>query len=429
MPKRLPYHAGTKGRNRVRAYRHATDGKLYLEWWESGRRKSLKLSKDIQARPRAEAEDEAVEKAVALAKDLAEIDKVERNSEPLTFAKLFDIYGREKTPLKSVSKQDHDRRAMRVWLAFFNSQPEGSRRGDRHPSTLDAIDWSRFIAWRKDGLILGFPRRVRNQMIRYDLQFMVAVLNWALGVTQDGEQLLKANPWSGEIRKAQRWGAMPKEESPHRPSMKDDVRAMLMEHISNWQFGAALRLGRETGRRNSSIRRLRWSDVDQLRWEVRWRGETDKTGKESVVPLSPAAIKILQELPSRSLGDAPLFPSAKDPDLPTPRNTFQVWLTRAKARAIQAASEESRPYLKARLRGVGYHAEKRALVRDPSFRLKPPKIQEEFVGTNYSTLRNVYDEVTPDALREAMGFPDPLAGEHEIDANREWEPRMNNRVG
>ena len=75
MPKRLPYHAGTKGQNRVRAYRHATDGKLYLEWWESGRRKSLKLSEDIQARPRAEAEDEAVKKAVALAKDLSEIDK------------------------------------------------------------------------------------------------------------------------------------------------------------------------------------------------------------------------------------------------------------------------------------------------------------------------------------------------------------------
>jgi len=222
---------------------------------------------------------------------------------------------------------------------------------------------------------------------------------------------------------------MPKEENPHRPSMSDDVRAMLMEHCSNWQFGAALRLGRETGRRNSAIRRLRWSDVDQLRWEVRWRSETDKSGRESVVPLSPTAIEILRGLPSRSLGDAPLFPSAKDPNLPTPRDTFQVWLTRAKARTIRAASEEVRPNLKERLRGVGYHAEKRALVRDSSFRLKPPKIQEEFVGTNYSTLRTVYDEVTPDDLREAMGFPDPAVGDMAGDHNRESEPRMDIRTG
>ena len=429
MPKRLPYHAGTKGQNRGRAYRHATDGKLYLEWWESGRRKSLKLSEDIQARPRAEAEDEAVTRAVALAEDLAEIDKVERSSQPLTLTGLFDIYGRERTPLKSRGKQKHDRRATRAWLAFFNTQPEASRRADRHPSTLDSVDWSRFISWRRGGRVPGFPNRVRNQSIRYDLQFLVATLNWALGVVQDGEPLLKANPWSGEIRKARRWGAMPKEENPHRPSMSDDLRATLLEHSPHWQFEVALRLGRETGRRTSAIRRLRWSDVDQFRWEVRWRSETDKTGRESVVPLSPKAIEILRELPSRSLGDAPLFPSAKDPNLPTPRDTFQVWLTRAKERAIRAASVEARTCLKARLRGVGYHAEKRALVRDPSFRLKPPKIQEKFVGTSHETLRKVYDEVTPDDLRAGMGFPDPTTPEHEIDPNRESEPRVNTRVG
>jgi len=63
------------------------------------------LSEDIQVRPSAEAEDVAVARAVALAKDLSEIDKAERESMPLTLTVLFDIYGREKTPLKSVGKQ------------------------------------------------------------------------------------------------------------------------------------------------------------------------------------------------------------------------------------------------------------------------------------------------------------------------------------
>jgi len=283
--------------------------------------------------------------------------------------------------------------------------------------------------WRKDGLVPGFPHEVRNQTIRYDLQFMVAVLNFALGATTNDEVLLQVNPWNGEVRKAQRWRAMPKEESPHRPSMSDDIRTMLVQHISNWQFGAALMLGRETGRRNSAIRRLRWSDVDQVRWEIRWRSEMDKTGKEAIVPLSPKGIEILRALPSRSLGDSPLFPSAKDPSVSTPRDTFQVWLRRAKMRVIEAVPEEMRVNLQARLRGVGYHAEKRALVRDPEFRKKPPKIQEKFVGTSHETLRTVYDEVTPDDLRAGMGFPDPMEENHEINANRESEPRMNLNAG
>ena len=60
------------------------------------------------------------------------------------------------------------------------------------------------------------------------------------------------------------------------------------------------------------------------------------------------------------------------------------------------------------------------IVRDPEFRTKPPKVQEAFVGTNHETLRKVYDEVTPDDLRAAMGFTSGPQG----DANREREPRV-----
>ena len=69
------------------------------------------------------------------------------------------------------------------------------------------------------------------------------------------------------------------------------------------------------------------------------------------------------------------------------------------------------------------------MVRDPDFRIKAPKIQEEFVGTKHGTLRKVYDKVTPDDLRQAMGFPEPCDGEYGIDTNRESEPRMNIRAG
>ena len=50
---------------------------------------------------------------------------------------------------------------------------------------------------------------------------------------------------------------------------------------------------------------------------------------------------------------------------------------------------------------MGFHAEKRAGVRDPEFRALPAKIQETIAGTRYSTLRDVYDEVSTDDVREA----------------------------
>ena len=51
---------------------------------------------------------------------------------------------------------------------------------------------------------------------------------------------------------------------------------------------------------------------------------------------------------------------------------------------------------------LGYHAEKRAAVRSRQARQLPPKIQEAFFGTRYQTLKDVYDEVAPDDIRDAM---------------------------
>ena len=96
-----------------------------------------------------------------------------------------------------------------------------------------------------------------------------------------------------------------------------------------------------------------------------------------------------------------MFPSATDPSKPTPGDTFQIWLRRAKARLLKSLPEAERHAWKEKLRGVGFHAEKRAGVRDPEFRALPAKIQETIAGTRYTTLRDVYDEVTTDDVRAA----------------------------
>jgi len=238
---------------------------------------------------------------------------------------------------------------------------------------------------------------------------MIAVLNWGYGHRERGLPVLEVNPWRPEVRRAQRWG-FPREKSPHRPGMTVELREGLTSHQPNWQFGLALLLERETRRRNSSIRRLLWSDVDLSEETVTWRAELGKAGRSMVTALTPTAAEALTTAPSRGIGNTPVFPSATDPSRPTPRNTFQTWLRRAKLKWIEAIPESEREQLRRRLRGMGFHAEKRAGVRDPWFRSLEPQVQEILAGTNWTTLKDVYDEVTLEDQRRVIRTQPKVAG-------------------
>ena len=401
------YNAGERGRNWVRAHckgckrtcarSRSHTGDLYLEWREEEldpttgertvRRRSVLLDGISDVEEAKRKADELAARFRALAPE---------TGPALTLAQLMDRYLKEATPNKGESKQNHDRRARRIWMAFLDAQTENERQSTRRPETLDRLDWERFTEWRRNGRIPGWRRKVRNKIILDDLAFMVAILNWAVGAS-----LLERNPWDGSIRRAQGWPRV-KELNPHRPGMQDWMRDKLIEHGSNWRFGAALVLERETRRRNNAIRHLLWSDVDMEAGTVRWRAETDKRGRANVTPLTAEAIRVLRSLPSRGIGETPVFPSVEDPAKPSSRYAFQQWLKRAKQAWLRSIEDrEERERVRRQLKGIGYHAEKRAGVRDPKFRKLPAAIQEEIAGTNYTTLRRIYDEVTVDDIREA----------------------------
>ena len=215
MPKRRKKHfsycTGERGRNRVRAFRHSANGKLYLEFRDQGKRRSVRL--DISE------EAEAKQQADELSVRFGRIADEEALSDQVSVRTLIDKYGKEVSPTKRRSKQDHDRRAGRMFCAFFDAQSEVTRSSSRDPATLDRLDWDRFPEWRRAGRIPGSPKPVRNQTVRCDLQYMVAVLNWGVGAG-----LLASHPWGGERRRAERWSAMPIERNPHRPAMTDDAR-------------------------------------------------------------------------------------------------------------------------------------------------------------------------------------------------------------
>jgi integrase len=398
------YTTGEKGRNRVRVFckgcqRTCTrasqhTGGLYVEWYEGSRRLRELLREPDGVTPVRDTET-AKTRADRLAAEFASISvklAAERGA-PLTLRRLLDTYNREVTPIKGTSKQHHDRRARLVWLAFLDAQPEPARHSSRSALTLDRTDWDRFIHWRRVGKVAG-RQPVRCRQIEYDVKYMLAALNWAVG-----NRLITHNPWGAELRRSQSW-PMPREPAPHRPAMTDALREGLIQHQPSWQMGLALLVGRHTRRRNSAVRQLLWSDLDFEAQTIRWRADTDKAGRANVTLMPDEVIEVLRTAPSRGIGEAPVFPSAADPSRPTSRDTFQIWLRRSKdrlLRSIEDATERER--VRVELRGVGYHAEKRAGVRDPAFRAMPAKIQEEWAGTNFETLRSIYDDVTPDDMR------------------------------
>lgn len=382
MAKCWSYNAGEKGKSWVRVYEKQPGGTIYLEWREDGKRKRLCL----KHRDRAE----AVAAAEKLAERFGEMEVMPAG--PLSVAQLLTLYLKEVTPSKGESKQDHDRRAARIFTLLF---------GAREARTLDRKDWDRFIHARRAGTVPGFGA-VRDRQVAYDLKFMIAVLTWATGAGEGGQPYLAVNPWGAERRRAQKW-KMPKESAPKRPAMTDEIRSALSQHAPSWQLGLALVIGRATVSRNSSVRTLQWSDVDLTAGTVRWQGEYDKNGREAVVPLPPEAIAALRKAPSRRPGARWVFPSASNEEEPTPRDTFQTWLRRAKERWLRTIEDEAeRERLADALAGLGFHGEKRAGVRDPWFRALDPKMQEKLSRTNHRTLVDVYDDVTLDEMREAL---------------------------
>lgn len=97
----------------------------------------------------------------------------------------------------------------------------------------------------------------------------------------------------------------------------------------------ALILAEATGRRLGAIRQLRWDDFDFSRGSIRWRAETDKKGKEWVVPIPTPPCEELRSFRLKMGGafGGLVFPNHADPTRPVTRDSFGHWLAEAEEKA------------------------------------------------------------------------------------------------
>jgi integrase len=333
------YITGEKGINRVRLYPNARDGKLYLEFRDGSKRTALALGHSDF--------DLGKQKAEELALKLRQHEAP--TSGVLTLRALFDKYECEATARKSLSKQQHDRRARALFEECWGRNAK--------VIDLDRRDWDRFIDRRRDGSLrhAGDARKqqgVRDRVVEYDLRFLLAVCNWALTVREKGQPLLERNPFAGF--------PVPKEENPSRPIVTAEELAALERAatVEGPEVRLYLLLVKETGHRCTAVGRLRWTDVDLAAGKLRWRAEHDKMGREHIVLLSePAAAGLAiaeqQRKASGRIGDGWLFPSPTDDTAPVRRDLLRDWWQKLEKRSgIE------------RVRGRGWHSLRRLFATD-----------------------------------------------------------------
>ena len=272
----------------------------------------------------------------------------------VTLARLFALYRSHRTPRKVRSEQGADDRRIELWTRFLGA--------GKDPHRITLAEWEAFQDARSSGAIgargrsvpEGRRRPVRTRAVEADLKWLKWVLNWGTKWRdRRGCYVLRENPVRGY--------EIPTEKNPRRPVATQDryeaVRAVSDTVPMDVRWGdlperrrsylsELLGLANGTGRRLSAICQLTYAD---LRFDegpygsIRWPADTDKTGRETVVPIGPdvrtALDRVLRERPG--IGGAPLFPHPRDPSRAVTRYMADRWLREAEELAELEPQEGS----------------------------------------------------------------------------------------
>lgn len=405
-PDRWEYSVGERPHT-VTVYERRPGGNLYVRVWDPTARggEGNWHRKSLKHRDREKAKSYAHKQHAKLREGEAEI-----RSGRVTLARLFTLYEKHRTPQKGEQERKADARRIEMWTRCLGAKQD--------PEKISRAAWERFIERRSAGEIdaRGHPEghedfdgrgEVGPRTVERDLRFLLAVLNWGTDWRTDSGYLLSENVCRGY--------PVPQEKNPSRP-VATDARVAAIRKVApkltmdvTWgekrkavpsHLPALFDLAVETGRRLSSILQLTYSDLlleKGPHGSIRWRADTDKEGRESVVPISPRARIALDRHTARmrrlglpGIGDAPLFPSPKDPSEVVGRHVADRWLRKAEEKA------ELEP-----LDGSLWHAYRRrwATVRK---HLPATDVAEAGGWAGPETLQRVYQQADQETMLQVV---------------------------
>ena len=323
-----------------------------------------------------------------------------------TVRRIFGLYLGNQTPKKSPSEQQADNRRAKLWTAFVSTAKDLSK--------LTLREWDAFIEARRtgaldaSGTVVPENKRqlVRDGTVAADLVFLKSVLNWATR-WQDNQAryLMRENPARGF--------PIPAEKNPRRPlatqdrfekvrAVADQVMTVVLrrkkQHKERSYLPEVLDLVNGTGRRISAILALRAEDLrlDQGKFgTIRFPADTDKTGKEWVVPISKevrvALDRILVDRPV--IGKGYLFPAVNDPSRPVAKEVVSAWLLKAEKLAGVPKQE-----------GSLWHAYRRKWATE---RKHLPDVDVAAAGgwSEVNTLKQVYQQADQEGMYRVVSEP------------------------
>lgn len=333
---------------------------------------------------------------------------------PVRLGDLWERFQRECAEFVDNKPRTREDAAMRVryLLAYF-----GAERDVRQLTGLDQLQYTE--TRRRGGIKLEsgrVSRPVRARSAEADIYVLHQMLAWACKVpTPSGGRWLERNPLAGvrrereknprrEVATWERYEATRLAMQNLRTAAEASVakrRAAGLGTIGSetearrWlRMELALVLAEATGRRLNAIRELRWEDVDWDAGTIRWRAESDKKGREWVVPVPTTLLDELRHF-RRELGVIAgcLFRSEHDPSVPMDRHRFDKWLTVAERKAGLP-----------KLKGTLWHAYRRKWASERKHH-PLPDVAAAGGWKDYNTLLECYQAPDATAILAVMSEP------------------------